>query len=406
MMTNISPTQTANRIVSLDILRGFAILGILIMNMISFSMVPANYTNPMAEGPLNGPDEIAFMFSQLFANQKFMSLFSILFGAGVVLMTGRMEQLGKSPAARHYFRNFWLLLIGLFHAHAIWYGDILVQYSLCAIWVYLFRKKSPRTLFIWAGVFFFINMAISLFFGLSMDSWPEEELAGLCAGWTPSAEAIAAEVNAYRGSWFDQQPYRSNMAIALETFIFLIDLGWHITAMMLIGMGLFKSGVLSAERSNSFYKKMIGIGITIGLVLGIIGLIQNYKHDWSCEFSFFIGSEFNLLGSLPMALGYIGLIMLLCKSNLKSIMQKWLAPVGQMALTNYLMQSVIATLIFYGHGFGLFASVGRANQWFFILGIWFFQILWSRLWLQHFRYGPFEWLWRSLTYWKIQPIKK
>jgi len=134
-MTNqAQPTSASNRIISLDILRGFALLGILIMNMTSFSMPGAHYLNPMAEGLLTGADKWA---SQLFANQKFMSLFSILFGAGIILMTSRIEQQGKSAASRHYLRNFWLLLFGLFHAYVIWHGDILVQYALCSIW-YLF----------------------------------------------------------------------------------------------------------------------------------------------------------------------------------------------------------------------------------------------------------------------------
>jgi len=192
----------------------------------------------------------------------------------------------------------------------------------------------------------------------------------------------------------------------LETFIFIMGLGWHITGLMLIGMGLFKSKVLTAERSKAFYKRMIFWGLGLGLIMGIIGLIQNYKNDWSCEYSFFIGSQFNFVGSLPMAFGYIGIVMLCCKTDWINVLEKWLAPVGRMALTNYLMQSIIATFIFYGHGFGWFGTVGRAEQWFYILPIWIFQILFSKWWLSRFKFGPFEWFWRSLTYWKMQSIKK
>ena len=157
---------------------------------------------------------------------------------------------------------------------------------------------------------------------------------------------------------------------------------------------------------KAYYKKMMLWGFGLGLAIGILGLIQNYKHDWSCEFSFFKGGTFNFLGSLPMAMGYIGLIMWLCKSRLVAGLQKWLAPVGRMALTNYLMQSIIATFIFYGFGFGLFGTVGRAEQWFYIIPIWVFQIFFSNWWMSKFRYGPFEWFWRTLTYWKAQPLKK
>ena len=149
---------------------------------------------------------------------------------------------------------------------------------------------------------------------------------------------------AYQSSWIDHFPYRSKMAIALETFIFLLGLGWQITSMMLVGMGLYKSKVLTAERSIPFYKKMGVIGLCIGLGLGIIGLVQNNAHNWSCEYSFFLGSQFNFVGSLPMALGYIGILIWWYKSNGATFLSTWLAPVGRMALTNYLLQSIICLL--------------------------------------------------------------
>ncbi len=405
MTTKKQPTANANRIISLDILRGFALLGILIMNMTSFSMPGAHYLNPMAEGLLEGADKWAFYFSQLFANQKFMSLFSILFGAGIILMTSRIEQSGKSAAKRHYFRNFWLLLIGLFHAYVIWHGDILVQYALCSIWLFLFRKKSPKTLFIWAAIFFLINIFISLSGGFSIPSMSTAEVADMCASWQPATEKIVAETAAYRSHWLAHFPYRSTTAFGLETYIFLLGIGWQITGLMLVGMGLFKTKILTAERSISFYKKMMVFGFSIGLAFGIYGLQQNYAHNWSCEYSFLIGSQWNFLGSVPMALGYIGIIMWGCKSSLFPTLKKWLAPFGRMALTNYLLQSIIATFIFYGHGLGLFGTIGRAEQWGYILGIWLFQILFSKWWLGRFKFGPFEWLWRSLTYWEVQSIK-
>ncbi len=405
-MTNqAQPTSASNRIISLDILRGFALLGILIMNMTSFSMPGAHYLNPMAEGLLTGADKWAFYFSQLFANQKFMSLFSILFGAGIILMTSRIEQQGKSAASRHYLRNFWLLLFGLFHAYVIWHGDILVQYALCSIWLFLFRKKSAKTLFIWAAIFLAISLSLGLMGGLSMPYWPPEEVAQTCVSWQPTEAYILAETAAYQSHWWAHFPYRAKAAFGLETFIFIMGIGWQITGLMLIGMGLFKAKVLTAERATAFYKKMMVIGFSIGLIFGIYGLMQNYARNWTCEYSFLLGSQWNFLGSVPMALGYIGLIMWLCKSNALPTLKKWLAPFGRMALTNYLMQSIIATFIFYGFGLGLFGTVGRAEQWLYILGIWIVQILFSKWWLSRFKFGPFEWLWRSLTYWKVQAIK-
>ncbi len=405
-MTTILPTQSTERIISLDVLRGFAILGILIMNMISFSLPSAHYNNPMAAGPLEGADEWAFLFSQLFANQKFMSLFSILFGAGIILMTSRMEAQGHNPAARHYFRNFWLLLIGLFHAYVIWYGDILVPYAICSIWLFLFRKKKPRTLFIWAGVFWGISIILNVLSGWSLAYWPAEQVAEFCASWAPSSESLSEEIAAYQGRWLDQHPFRSELALMLETTVFLFQWGWQVTGLMLLGMGLYKTRVLTAGRDAGFYRRLTLIGLSLGLAIGILGLTQNYSHGWSCDYSFFLGSQFNYLSSIPMALGYIGIVMLLCQSRFLEGLQGWLAPVGRMALTNYLLQSIIATLIFYGHGLGLYGTMGRAQLWLFILPIWIGQILFSRWWLGRFKYGPFEWLWRSLTYWRMQPLRR
>ena len=151
---------------------------------------------------------------------------------------------------------------------------------------------------------------------------------------------------------------------------------------------------------------MLVIGLLIGLPIAIFGLQQNYANEWSCDFSMLRGSLYGILSSLPMALAYIAFIMLLCKSSIKQVLFNWLAPVGKMALTNYLMQSIIATTIFYGHGLGLFGNYGRAELYLFVFGIWFFQIIFSHFWMRYFLFGPFEWLWRSLTYWKLQPMRK
>lgn len=405
-MSDHKPTASQERIISLDVLRGFALMGILIMNIISIGMVSSNYLNPMAEGQLSFYDEIAFIFSQLFADQKFMSIFSILFGAGVILITERAIRANRSPAIIHYSRNFWLLLIGLFHAYIIWFGDILVPYALCSIWVFLFRNKTPKTLFIIASILFLVTCSMSLMSGFSIPYWSDAELAELCLEWVPTPDMILYEIAAYQGAWSDHFPLRSSTAFNLETFVFSINYGWHVTGLMLIGMGLYKLGILSAERDSAFYKKLFFISFSVGMIIGLAGLYFNYRNNWSCQFSFFIGSQFNFAGSLPMALSYIALIMLLIKSSAGQSLSNWLAPIGRMALTNYIMQSVLASFIFYGYGFGLFGQKGRAELWLYIVLIWVFQLVLSRWWMSKFKFGPLEWLWRTLTYRKFQKFFK
>ncbi|NQZ12499.1 MAG: hypothetical protein HRT35_35545, partial [Algicola sp.] len=161
--TIASPIQQTTRINHLDILRGFALLGILLMNIQGFSMPGAAYLNPTAWGDLQGINLFVWSFSHLFADQKFMGLFSILFGAGICLFADRAEAKYGKSAALHYKRNLWLLLFGLIHAHFIWYGDILYSYALCSFWVYLLRNKSVRFLLISALLCLSIASLYSLF---------------------------------------------------------------------------------------------------------------------------------------------------------------------------------------------------------------------------------------------------
>ena len=405
-MNNIAATRFENRIVSLDILRGFAILGILIMNIVSFSTISASYSNPFAEGTIEGVDKWAFIFGEVFANHKFMSLFSILFGASILLITQKIEDKGKSATKTHFLRNMWLLLFGLIHAYVLWYGDILVSYALCSVWLYWFRKKSAKALLVVSIIFFLIGCFLIYLQGVSLPYWPKEFLQEARTSWQPQAEVISSEKQAYLGSWLQQQPHRIDTAQKLQSYVFLMGNGWHITSLMLLGMALLKLKILTAQKSIRFYKGMSFFGFGIGLTLGALGLIINYNNGWTYEFSMFQGSLYNLLGSIPMAMGYIGLVMLLAKSKYYNVIQNWIAPIGKMALTNYLLQSIIATLLFYGYGFGLFSKVNRAELWGFILIIWTIQILYSSWWLSKFKLGPFEWLWRSLTIGKIQTFKR
>jgi uncharacterized protein len=182
-------------------------------------------------------------------------------------------------------------------------------------------------------------------------------------------------------------------------------MGWNISGLMFIGMALYKWGVLSAQRSIAFYSRLLIIGFGAGLATIAFGVHENMVNNWQLAYSFFYGVLYNYWGSLFVAGAYIGAIMLLAKKVGHSPMLKPLVATGRMAFTNYIMQSLIATFIFYGHDFGYFGAVERWGQLLIVIGIWLFQIVFSVIWLKRFRYGPLEWLWRSLTYWKIQPMK-
>lgn len=406
MSSQAAPTAVTDRIQSLDILRGIAILGILIMNIQSLSMPGAAYLNPTAYGNLEGMNYWVWVLSHLFADQKFMTLFSVLFGAGILLVSQRMEQKGGSAVKFHLMRNFWLLLIGLIHAYLIWYGDILVTYALCSFLVFWLRNLPPRRLIIIGILVLSVPTLFYLFFSNSLSMMPAETLAELKMDWQPSSALIAQEIMAVTGSLGEQLSYTIGAAIEMQTLVFFMQFLWRASGLMLIGMALYKWGVLSASRSTSFYLKGMLGAFAIGFPLTIYGLIQNFEAGWSMEYSMFKGSTFNYWGSLGISYGYLCAVMLFAKSKTALGVKARFAAIGQMALTNYLAQSILGVLIFYGLGLGLFGEVSRSSQFLITLGIWALQFSWSKPWLQTFKFGPIEWLWRSLSYQKWQTMRK
>ncbi len=400
-----APVRREERYESLDVLRGVAILGILVMNIQSFSMPMAAYSNPLTYGDFSGINRWIWGLSYVFAAEKFMTLFSILFGAGVALMTSRLETRGLRSAPTHYRRMLWLILIGLLHAYVFWFGDILFAYAVCALWLYLFRRLKPRSLVILGVCVLSIGSLITLMASLSLPYWPEADRAELVHDWQPPAEEISAEVEAYQQGWWRQMAFRVPQAVMLQTVVLLFFILWKAGGLMLIGMALYKWGILTGEASLRTYRWLAAVGFMIGFPLVILGAWQHVRHEFAAEWSSFVGGTFNYWGSAFVSLGYVGVLCLLLLTGRLGGWKDRLAAVGRMALTNYLLQTVLCTTLFYGHGFGLFGRVDRPGQVAIVLAVWALQLVASPLWLQHFRFGPAEWLWRSLTYGKRQPMR-
>lgn len=392
----------STRINQLDVMRGFALLGILIMNIISFGLPQPHYFNPHAEGPLHGWNRGALLFSELFANEKFMGLFSLLFGASVVLFTDKVEEKGRSALAFHMRRNGWLLVFGLLHAYLLWVGDILVTYALCSVWLFFVRKWSARSLIIASGLSLLVLLLVDALMGLSVPYWTAEDLTEFAAFWAPGSATIAEEVAAMRGSWSDQMTIRVPGALAMQTE-YLPMLALRATAMMLLGMGLYKVGVLNGSRGQRWNGGLAIIGMAVGVAITGWGFHFSEAREWSMNV-FFNGSLLRSLGMVFLVMGYVGGILWLCGGAKRDWLERWLAPLGRMALTNYLAQTVICTTLMYGHGFGMFGSLGRAQLWFVVLPIWGVQIIASKWWMDRFAFGPIEWAWRTLTHWRIQPM--
>jgi len=396
--SSLSPVLNSDRIISVDMLRGIAVLGILVMNIQYFSMPPAAYINPTAYGDLSGLNKWVWILSHILASEKFLSIFSMLFGAGVLLFTEHARIKGFNSASLHYRRMGWLLFFGLVHGYLLWSGDILVNYSLCGMLVYLFRNIRPAILIRIALSFFLVPLLLGLFFTWSLPGWTAEMVQNSLEGWQPGADTIGHYLEVYRGGWLEQMELRVPGSVYVETTYFFVQTFWRVMAMMLLGMALFKWRVLSGGLYSGFYQKMAIIGLGTGYILSGLGVYLNFRHAWSLEYSRYLGSQFNYIGSVAVALGYTALVMLLAGSAKGERIKRVLTSVGRMALSNYILMTLLCTLLFYGNGLGLYGSVERKFQVIFVPCIWIVLMIMSTLWLKRFRFGPLERIWRILTY--------
>ena len=402
----LGPVTGTDRIDALDTLRGFALLGILVMNIQIFAMPDAAYFFPTAYGDLGGLNGLVWLLGELLASSKFITIFSMLFGAGIVLMNDRAKARGRGFAGLHYRRMWWLLIIGLVHAYLLWPGDILVSYALCGLFVFLFRNVRPGRLVIAGLVFLIIGSSLSCLTGWSSQAWPEEVITEFENGFYPPPAEIAEEIEHMRGGFSSQMKVRLPNAAYMHATVFPFYMVWRGASAMLLGMALFKWGVFSARSSRRTYLIFIALGILAGIPLSGLGIIRRVAIDWAPIHSFFVLGQYNYWGSYLTALGWIGLVMLICQSGALPGLRRRLAAVGRMALTNYLMHTVLCSLIFYGYGLALFGSVSRVGQVGITVAIWMFQLWLAPLWLDRFRFGPMEWMWRSLSYLKRQPFRR
>lgn len=400
-----APVSLKERIGSLDVLRGVAVLGILLMNSVCFSMVFAAYENPSVYDDLSGGGWWTWLTLHLFADQKFMTIFSVLFGAGVCIFMERAEAKAHDAWQLQLSRMGWLLFIGLVHAYLIWYGDILVTYAFAGVAIAVVRKWKPMTLFLLGlGSALGITLGTLFLFGLTVSYWPPEFIEGMRSSRDLGSDGNIVETAAYTGSWGGQLMHRIPTSLGMHLFVIPVFIFWRAAGLMLIGMALYRWGVLSAKRSMKFYSTMVVVGLLVGLPLIGVGVWQKSISGWDPVRQHFVDGNWNIVGALFIACAWIGLVMLVCKNQWFPFARKAIAAVGRMALTNYIGQSLICTYLFYGHGLGWFGQVGRVQLLGIVAVIWIFQIIFSLVWLRFFRFGPLEWAWRSATYMKLQPL--
>jgi uncharacterized protein len=416
------PVQPQERVAAVDVLRGVALMGILAMNIVAFAWPEPTYDNPRAGGNTSTVDLVVWAFNHVVFDEKMMTIFSMLFGAGLVLMTGRSDARGARLTGVYYRRVSWLLLIGLIHAYLIWWGDILVLYAECGFLIYLFRRRMPRTLVALGLLCVLLPAVLAAWFSVVVHM-SQEYYWGIRG--TPrvvlstigdpigrkvmpnperSKKNFNEEIDAYRGGYWGIVRHRAFPLLMEQTAGFAVVTLWMVGGRMLIGMGLMKLGVFSAERTRRFYLWMIGLGYGIGLPMVAydiwLRISVGFRGPEMVTAKFFWG----YLSALAIAAGHVGVVMLVYQSGALQWLTRRLAAAGRMALSNYLMQSLICTTLFYGYGCCLFAMLNRLALVGVVASIWTFQLATSIIWLRYFRYGPAEWVWRSLTYWRFQPM--
>lgn len=398
------PIEQNERIRSLDVLRGFALMGILIVNIQSFSMILSAYNNPTAYGDFTGANYATWFVTYVFFDSKMMSIFSMLFGAGIVLMTERAAKKTDRPYWIHCRRMVWLVIFGILHAHLLWVGDILYTYGLCGLLVYWARNWRPKWLVLAGILIIAVPSLIMLAADVSLNFASEQEKVELLKEWQPSTELVNKEIGYYQSDWLTQMEHRVPTALIFETILFAMIFFWRAGGLMLLGMALYKWKILDASKSHKFYWTSAFAFLLLGFSVVLYGVWRIEKGGWSLDTTMLDGHQFNYWGSVFVALGYISALMLICKNGWLNWLTSCFQAAGQMALTNYLMQTIVCTTIFYGHGLGLFGQLSRTSQLGIVLSIWTFQLALSPIWMKRFRFGPFEWLWRSLVYWHRQPM--
>jgi uncharacterized protein len=405
-MIHPSPVVTQDRIETLDVLRGFGLLGILAMNIRGMAAPLSTYMYPYALFDYSGASRAAYLFTSVVFDLKMMGLFSMLFGAGVLLYSAKSTESGKPPRGLWFRRMGWLLVIGLVHAYFIWGGDILVPYALCGILILWWVRRLPAgALTAGAIVLLAVGAGLTIGHGLSWERMNEAQRAQEAALMMPTPEQAREQLGWMLGSYPETIARHAPSVFMFQTMYFLAFFLWRCGGMMLLGMALYKWGFLDGRLSNRAYILTAALCIPVGLGLAWYGTVELEGVQFALPQRIVL-DLWNYTGAVLASVGYAAVLILAVKQSVLSRLRRALAAVGQTAFSNYLLHSIVASVLFLGWGFGLAGRLDYAEQLGVVVAIWAVQIALSPLWLAHYRFGPAEWLWRSLTYWQRQPMRR
>jgi uncharacterized protein len=435
MVDLAAPVADEQRIRLVDALRGVAVLGILMMNIPIFAM-PEYFSESFRSDPGNVNFWVNAVVTVFFEG-KMRALFGMLFGAGVLLFVTKKERAGASVTGRYYQRMGWLIFFGLLHAHVVlWLGDILYLYGVCGLLVYLFRNVNPKYLVLGVPLVAVLDFTSGTLFYRQIREARigyVDAKASEAAG-RPLTDAQTAALSAWRDIELRLIPNRDDVkentrkmksdyatvashvrpqAFRFET-MFLPIMLWDSLALMLLGLALYRWGFLTGTWTDRDYWRVLGVGYGLGLPLVIFSFYHGYRVSPNLDASLalmlttpvpWINAIYPVQRIL-LVMAHASTLILMYKAGVFTGLFRRLEAVGQMAMTNYVTQSIICTLVFFGYGLNWFAEL-EFYQLFFVVGaIWAIQILVSPVWLRAFHFGPFEWLWRSLTYRRLQPFRR
>lgn len=398
------PTQRGDRVVALDVLRGFAVMAIFVVN-IKAMVQPFGFMFNVTVWP-GEYDKLIATIQMFLVDDKWRTIFTGLFGAGLVLIAEKTASRGGDPTARLRTRLIWLLVFGLIHLIGIWIGDILTLYALVGLVAMVFWRKSPRVLWIyafWVGLAGLVMLALFLAgMGLAASVAPPEDAVELSAElWGTDPGFNQQQVDLALGPFWGPILQRAWMG-PLNTIGAAVFAGYGAITLanMLAGMALWKTGFLRGDWSARAYAMIAVVALAVAYGLDAARFWTLEATDWAFEtFAFTAGP--NVINGFAGALGYSALILWLIKLGAKF---SPVAAVGRMAFTNYIACSLIGTTIGVGHGFGLFGSMTLLQAMGVVGATWLAMLIWSPIWLSAFQFGPLEWLWRSLTYGRRAPF--
>ncbi len=391
--SNIDTNQ--RRIQSLDFIRGIAVLGILFVNMQSFSMPAIAYLNPSVYSDFKGINVYIWALEYIFIDSKFRSIFSILFGAGIYLFCESLNNKGIDPKIAHLRRMFWLAIFGILHSYILWHGDILFSYAVCGVIVFFFKDYDHKRLWRYGLIFLAIALLSSLLQELSILNLNTEQLANINNYWSANDNQISADISAFQGTWRQGFQLRSQLSKAMNSTTLILNSIWQYSGLMLIGMALAKMNYFTSNNKTKIKTLRLFL---IGTILSSCIISLNLITHWSLYFSMVLAPQLNMISGVCLSLAYLQLISSFISMPHFKRFKRLIENTGQLSLTSYLMQSVICTSLFYGYGLGLFGQLNRLDQLCLALFIIVIQILMNNLWSLYFKRGPLESLWRKLTY--------